>query len=121
MPSAFRRRLEEGCVVAKGQDGQLVVYARNDFEARASEVIDRPQNKGGRRFSRTVFGGADLQTPDKSGRLLLKPDLRAFAELDPATEIAVIGVFDHIELWNRDRYVSDRSAGDQMYLEEDED
>jgi MraZ protein len=121
MPSAFRRRLEDGCVVAKGQDGQLVVYARADFEARATEVIDRPQDKGGRRFSRTVFGGADLQTPDKTGRLLVKPDLRGFAELDPATEIAVVGVFDHIELWNRDRYVDDRSAGDELYLEEDED
>ena len=120
MPSVFRRRLEEGCVVAKGQDGQLVLYARDDFEARAEEVMARPQDKGGRRFSRTVFGGADLQTPDKSGRLLVKPDLRSYAALDPASEIAVVGVFDHIELWNRDRYVNDRSAGDEMYLEEDE-
>ncbi len=121
MPSAFRRALEDGCVVAKGQDSQLVVYSRNDFEIRAAEVTERPKNRAGRRFARTVFGGADLQKPDKSGRLLVKQDLRDFAGLDLATEIAVIGVFDHVELWSRSHYVDDRSAGDESYLEEDAD
>ena len=122
MPSAFRRALEEGCVLTKGQDGQLVVYSKDDFAAKATEVTeDRPRNRVGRRFTRTVFGGADLQTPDKSGRLLVKTDLREFAELEAGSEIAVVGVFDHVELWNRDTYLEDRAAGDESYLEEDED
>ncbi len=120
MPSAFRRGLEEGCVLAKGQDGQLVVFSVDDFQAKAAEVMERDQNRGGRRFSRTMFGGADLQSIDKSGRLIVKPDLRAFAGLDGSTEVAVVGVFDHVELWNRDRYVADRAAGDEIFVEEDE-
>jgi MraZ protein len=122
MPAAFRRRLEDGCVLAKGQDGQLVIYSKEDFEARASEVREeRPRDKAGRRFARTVFGGADLQNPDKTGRLLVKPDLREYAALSLVSEIAVVGVFDHVELWNSEQYITDRSAGDQSYLEEDED
>lgn len=121
MPSSFRHDLDEGCVVAKGQDGQLVLFAVDDFEAKAAEVIERPQNRGGRRFARTVFGGADLQTLDKTGRLLVKPDLRQFAGLEMGTEVAVIGVFDHVEVWNRDRYLADRTAGDESYIEEDDD
>ena len=120
MPSTFRRGLEEGCVLAKGQDGQLVVFSVDDFQAKATEVIEREQNRGGRRFSRTMFGGADLQTMDKSGRLLVKPDLRTFAALEGSTEVAVVGVFDHVELWNRDRYLADRTAGDEIFVEEDE-
>lgn len=120
MPSTFRRGLEEGCVVAKGQDGQLVLFAVDDFETKAAEVMEKPQNRSGRRFSRTVFGGADLQNLDKSGRLLVKPDLRQFAALEGSTEIAVVGVFDHVELWNRDRYLTDRTTGDESYLEEDD-
>jgi MraZ protein len=119
MPSSFRRPLENGCVVAKGQDGQLVIFSVDEFQKRAADVIDRPQNKGGRRFSRTVFGGADLQTLDKSGRVLVKPDLRDYAELVAGHEIVVVGVFDHIELWEKDTYLSDRSAGDEMYLDEE--
>ncbi len=119
MPSNFRRPLESGCVVAKGQDRQLVIFAVEDFQKRATEVVDRPQDRGGRRFSRTVFGGADLQSLDKSGRVLVKPDLRHFAELITGHEIAVVGVFDHIELWEKDTYLSDRSTGDEFYLEEE--
>jgi MraZ protein len=119
MPSSFRRRLEEGCVITKGQDGQLVIFAADDFETKATEVIERPQDKGGRRFSRTVFAGADLQSPDKSGRVLVKDDLRRFASLVAGTEIAVLGVFDHIELWEKDRYVAERVSGDESYLEEE--
>lgn len=120
MPSGFRRRLEDGCVVAKGQDGQLLLFPTGEFEARAAEVKNMPQTRSGRRFSRTVFSGADMQTVDKSGRVSVKPDLRKFAELNTSSEIAVIGVLDHIELWNTERYLSDRAIGDESYLEEDE-
>jgi MraZ protein len=120
VPSTFRRGLEDGCVVAKGQDGQLVVFSVDDFQAKAAEVMEREQNRSGRLFSRTMFGGADLQGIDKSGRLLVKPDLRTFAGLEMSSEVAVVGVFDHVELWNRDRYLTDRAAGDQIFVEEDE-
>ena len=119
MPSSFRRRLEDGCVVTKGQDGQLVISSVEEFEKKASEVMERPQDRGGRRFSRTVFGGADLQTLDKSGRVLVKPDLREFAGIDTATEIAVVGVFDHVELWRKNLYLTDRETGDETYRDEE--
>jgi MraZ protein len=119
MPSGFRRRLEEGCVLTKGQDGQLVLFPAEDFERKAAEVIERPQDRGNRRFSRTMFAGADLQTPDKSGRVLVKPELRNFAGLEPNTEIAVLGVFDHVELWGKERYLAERTTADQTYLDEE--
>lgn len=121
MPSGFRRRLEDGCVITKGQDGQLLIFAADDFEQKAAEVMDRPQDKTGRRFSRTLFAGADLQTPDKSGRVLVKPDLRVFAGLETGTEIAVLGLFDHIELWEKDRHLSEKATGDEVYLDQEED
>jgi MraZ protein len=121
MPSGFRRGLEAGCVITKGQDGQLVLFPADDFEKKAAQMIERrPQDRSGRRFSRTLFAGADLQTPDKTGRLLVKPDLREFAGLEPATEIAVLGVYDHIELWEKDRYLTERASGDVSYLEEED-
>ena len=120
MPSGFRRRLEEGCVITKGQDGQLVIWSADDFEHKAAEVIERPQDKSGRRFSRTLFAAADLQTPDKSGRVLIKPELRNFADLEPGNEIAVLGLFDHIELWDKDRHLADRASSDEMYRDEED-
>jgi MraZ protein len=121
MPSGFRRRLEDGCVITKGQDGQLLIFAADDFEQKAAEVMERPQDKTGRRFSRTLFAGADLQAPDKSGRVLVKPDLRDFAGLETGTEIAVLGLFDHVELWEKDRHLSEKATGDEVYLDQEED
>lgn len=121
MPSGFRRRLEDGCVITKGQDGQLVIFAADDFEQKAAEVIERPQSKAERRFARTLFAGADLQTPDKSGRVLVKPDLRDFAGLELNTEIAVLGLFDHIELWEKDRHLAEKTSGDMAYIDQEED
>ena len=120
MPSGFRRRLEDGCVITKGQDGQLVLFPADDFEQKATEVIEQRQGRANRRFSRTLFAGADMQTPDKAGRVLVKPDLRQFASLEPGTEIAVLGVYDHVELWEKDRYLSERETGDQAYLDEED-
>ncbi len=121
MPSSFRDDLKAGCVVIKGQDGQLLLYTPDEFKKRADEVLaERPKNKAGRRFSRTVFAGADSVDITAGGRVHLKSDLRTFAELEANTEVVVLGVLDHIEVWNKDRYLADREAGDEMYLEEDE-
>jgi MraZ protein len=121
MPSSFRRRLEDGCVITKGQDGQLIIFAADDFESKATEVIGRPQDKEGRRFSRTLFAGADLQSPDKSGRVLVKPELRDFAKLETGTEVAVLGLFDHIELWEKERHLQEKASGDESYIDQEED
>lgn len=120
LPSGFRRRLEAGCVITKGQDGQLVIWAADDFEKQAAAVIEQPQDKARRRFSRTLFAGADLQTPDKSGRVLIKPDLREFAGLEPGNEIAVLGLYDHVELWEKERHLADKASSDEIYLQEED-
>lgn len=119
MPSPFRRRLEDGCVVSKGLDNQLLITPEKDFEEQASEAKAREQDPATRLFNRTMFGGAQLLKPDKSGRVLVKPELREYAGLEPATEIAVVGVFDHVELWEKGSYLADRARGDEMYRDEE--
>jgi MraZ protein len=78
------------------------------------------RDRASRQFARTLFAGADLQTLDKSGRVLVKPDLRDFAKLELATEIAVLGLFDHVELWEKNRHLAEKASGDEAYLEEDD-
>lgn len=121
MPSTFRRALDEGCVVTKGQDGQLLIYAPDDFQKLAEEVIaERPKNRAGRRFKRTVFAAADAASLNAGGRIGLKAELREFADLHTNSEVVLLGVLDHIEVWNKEKYLADRTAGDEVYLEEDE-
>lgn len=121
MPSSFRDDLKAGCVVTKGQDGQLLLYTPDEFQKRATEVLaEQPKSRSGRRFARTVFAGADSVDVLAGGRVKLNGDLREFATLEPSTEVVVLGVLDHIEVWNKERYLADRETGDEVYLEEDE-
>ena len=39
---------------------------------------------------------------------------------DRITEIAVLGLYDHIELWERERHAADRASGDEAYLDEED-
>jgi MraZ protein len=121
MPSSFRDELKMGCVVIKGQDGQLLLYTPEEFQKRAEEVLaEQPKGPAGRRFARTVFAGADRVDVLAGGRVKLNNDLRTFADLDRSTEVVVLGVLDHIEVWNKDEYLTDRATGDEIYLEKDE-
>lgn len=121
MPSSFRDELKAGCVVTKGQDGQLLIYTPEEFQKRAEEVLaEQPKSRSGRRFARTVFAGADSVDVLAGGRVKLNGDLRDFATLEPSTEVVVLGVLDHIEVWNMEKYLADRETGDVVYLEEDE-
>jgi MraZ protein len=121
MPSSFRRALDDGCVITKGQDGQLLIYAPGDFKRLADEVVaERPKNRAGRRYNRTVFAAADSAGLNAGGRVGLKPELREFADLQANTEVVLLGVLDHVEVWNKEKYLDDRAMGDEVYLEEDE-
>lgn len=121
LPSRYRSQLsEQGCVITKGQDGHLMVFPTTVYQEKADEALAMPNDKAGRRYRRTLFGGADQQVPDTSGRLLLRSDLREYAGLETGEAVAVVGVFDHIELWNAPRFDSERQIGDAAYLDDDE-
>ncbi len=122
LPSRYRSQLtEQGCVITKGQDGHLMVFPTSVYQEKAEEARAMSNDKAGRRYRRTLFGGADQQMPDASGRLLLRSDLRDYAGLEIGESAAVIGVYDHIELWNAARYDNEKEIGDAAYLDDEED
>jgi MraZ protein len=121
LPSRYRSQLsEQGCVIAKGQDGHLMVFPTTVYQEKADEANAMPNDKAGRRYRRILFGGADQQVPDSSGRLLVRSELRDYAEIEIGGPVAVIGVYDHIELWNAAKYDLEREIGDAAYLDDDE-
>lgn len=121
MPRRFRDALGEGCVVAKGEDNQLLVYTPTEYRKRAEAVMEMPQSRTGRRIRRTFFSGADEQQLDKAGRLLVKQELREYAALREGAAVTLLGVYDHIELWNPERHLHDKSAGEEAFTRDEED
>lgn len=121
LPARFRAALGDGCIVAKGEDRQLQVFTREAYERKAAEVNAMPPSRTTRRVQRTFFGGADEQTLDKTGRLLLKGELREYAGLAEGSDVKVVGVYDRIELWAPDIFEADKARGEEDFTRDDED
>jgi MraZ protein len=100
LPSRFRPAFEDGLVVARGFDGCLAVYPMSEWERMSARfsALD-PLSEDSRRVSRHFFGGATQLELDKQGRLVLPQTLIEHAGLE--RELTVLGVHDHLEIWNR--------------------
>lgn len=124
MPSSFRAAIkEEGgqVVVTKGSDGNLVIFTAPKFDEIAAEAsASRPRLLDARRDLRAKFANADLQKLDSQGRVSLKPKLREFARLEGANEVAVVGMYDRIELWEVEAFEREQAAADAAYRESEE-
>ena len=116
LPARFRDQLEGGAVMAKALDGCLAVYPIAEFAQVAARLNDA-RNRGARerQAARTFFAGAVEITPDKQGRVAIPPTLREYAALD--RDVTVAGNFDHIELWDAQRFREHDRAGTASIVE----
>lgn len=103
VPAKFRGRLAAGLVITKGIDPCLWLYPADIWAELAKEINALPlTDPKAREFQRQVFGGASGSVPDKQGRVILSPNLREYANID--NQLVIIGLYDHCELWNPERW-----------------
>jgi MraZ protein len=99
LPAPYRARLADGCVVTRGLDGCLLIYALADWERVAGEVGRLPLTRSvARAFTRLLLGSASEQRLDAQGRLALPPTLRQWANV--TNTAMVIGAGDRLEIWS---------------------
>jgi MraZ protein len=110
LPARFREQLEEGAVMARALDGCLAVYPASEFDRVARKLRDaRERGARERQAARAFFSGAVEITPDKQGRVAIPPQLREYAGLE--RDVIVAGSFDHIEIWDAQRFHDSDRAG----------
>jgi MraZ protein len=103
VPAKFRGRLAVGLVITKGIDPCLWLYPADTWAGLSEEINTLPlTDPKAREFKRQVFGGASGSLPDKQGRVILPPNLREYANID--NQAVIIGLYDHCELWNPERW-----------------
>ena len=101
LPAKFRQAFGDGAVLTRGIEPCVVAYRGQDWarlvESRLS-ALD-PLSKEARQLQRHFFGGAAEDVPDKQGRVTLPAHLIEHAAL--GREVTVVGVHDHLEIWDR--------------------
>ncbi len=93
-------------VVAKHFDGCLGLYPLSVWEALEAQLLElSSENDAWRRF---FIGSATEVEIDGSSRVLIPPELRAWAGLDK--DVKFMGVGPHFELWDMARYEAKEAA-----------
>ncbi len=109
LPARFRHALADGVVLVRGIDGTVDVYPKATWDANMARIAELDSlNRESRDMKRFVFTGATPAELDRQGRVVLPPKLAERASL--GKEVVVLGVHDHVEIWNRARWAEHLQA-----------
>ena len=86
-----------------GTDGSLALYSEEAFSRLGDKLSQgSPTGQEVRAFSRLFYGQAQPVEVDRQGRVRIPVELATLAGL--TKEIFLVGVGDHLEIWDRDRW-----------------
>ena len=104
VPARWRGQLSDGIVLVAGLDPCVELYTPQGYEdwsGRFLANLNRLSSKG-RMMYRRFNASADDESLDSAGRVRLARHLIEHADLNGPCK--VIGVGDHIEIWNAERW-----------------
>jgi MraZ protein len=105
LPKRVREQLGDPAILylTPGPDQSLWLYTQAGLEQLAERLDQSPATDGEARvFRRLYFAQTEAVDLDRTGRILLSERLLQFAGL--RHEVVLIGVRDHLELWDAERW-----------------
>jgi MraZ protein len=120
IPKTLRAALEDAgegpLYMTPGTDGSLAVYPQQALSSLAERLaVASPAGQDVRAFSRMFYSRAQAVEIDGQGRIRIPPELAALAAIEK--DSVLVGVQDHLELWDRRRWES-YLAAKQPYFDE---
>ncbi len=112
LPALYRDALLSDCegqlvVTVSLTDKCLMIFPQPEWDERAVKIRALPTlNPRTRGVQRLLLGHAREVEMDASGRILIPPELRSFAELEK--KLMLVGLGHRFELWGADRWNTDR-------------
>ncbi len=108
VPPKFRAAFSSGVVLAKALEPCVGIWTPTDFERFTDSFLANlnPLSSERRKLTRFFAGGSFDADLDSAGRVTLNPALLAHAGI--SREVVVAGVFDHVEVWARERWLADQ-------------
>ena len=102
--------------LAPGTDGSLALFTEDAFADLASRLAQNsPTAKDVRAFSRLFYARAQRVELDRQGRVRVPPELAQLVSL--GSESVLIGVGNHVELWDRQRWEQYQTEKQTQYDE----
>ena len=109
LPARFRGELGSSIVATIGIDRCIALYPVSRWEELILKLKDLSSfKKKTRDFRRVLLSMATELEIDGSGRVLFPSGLREYAGIDQ--EVTLIGLEDHLEVWDSTRWEEQRSG-----------
>src|SRR5262245_8009379 len=120
IPARFRRQLsgdaEETFVILRGLESCIALYPSDEFRRLDERLRGRSfSDENNRRYQRMMLFDSRDETLDAQGRIALPPRLVAHAKL--SKEVLIVGLLDHLEVWNPDLFESYIQSSNRSYEE----
>ena len=109
IPAPLRPALGPTVVLVLGMDPCVLAYPESRWGRVEEVVLELPQFDEESAWIRRALGeAAEERVVDGQGRILIGESLRRDAGL--SRHVLVVGVFDKLEIWDREAYRATRSA-----------
>lgn len=101
VPAKHRERLGPRCVLTRGLDNCLYIYTMEDWENQMAKVAVLPESDPKvRAFIRHYCANATECEFDKQGRIIIPPELKAYAAI--RKDLVTMGAMNKIEIWAKE-------------------
>jgi len=104
LPKKFREQISSAEVIlSKGFEKCIFVYDPQEWSSNVQKQVENLNgslNKSD--LERYLYTSATESAVDSQGRMVIPANLKDYAGID--TKTAVIGVGDHIEIWDQDKW-----------------
>ena len=112
VPSKYRDVLGGHCMLTRGFDRCLYIYAMEDWDALVEKISELKQSdRDVRKFIRQFFSNAEECHLDAQGRILIPQHLKEYASISKA--VSIKGAMDKIEIWSEE-ILSDPDSENMM-------
>ena len=101
VPSKMRADLGARCILTKGLDKCLYIYATEDWDKQMEKIARLPESDPKvRAFIRHFCANACECEFDKQGRIIIPQELKAYAGIEK--DLVTMGAMSKIEIWSRE-------------------
>lgn len=115
IPLRFRSLLGERFILTRGFDGCVFIFTLEMWNQISQKFDNGPLFDSEKiALQRFLFGTAQEVQPDSQGRIAIPQELRNWADIQPNSEVAIIGCNNWVEIWSKDRY--DKSTEEQQNM-----
>jgi MraZ protein len=117
VPPKFRAAFSGGVVLAKALEPCVAIWTPDAFEGFTQSFLTNlnPVSKERRKLTRYFAGSSFDSELDAAGRVMLNGALLEHAGIEK--EVVVVGNLDHLEVWDRDKWLKDQGELNEEIVE----